>query len=149
MGEISNPMLTTSMDTKTKNVTFILRDIPKEPATPPCPYHCGKCCQHIMFTAAMPWYDEDQFKDAMRWLGVHVGVSVDVQGGRGNMFTVRMDAPCGEQTEDGLCKIHDHKPDMCRAYKCPRFQLYLETGKLDTDENGIIKDGDGNHGDNH
>jgi Fe-S-cluster containining protein len=67
---------------------------------------CGDCCSNIF----LPFYAD---ADEERWLKYH-----DVEYIENNMGTfIKIDIKCSK-LKDGLCSIHENRPDICRKYFC-------------------------------
>ena len=69
----------------------------------PCHLCAGACCES--FAVNLP---PNPQPDVVRWLGLRG----KVRGGG-----LVLEVPCRELTDEGLCGIHDTRPQPCRDYK--------------------------------
>jgi Fe-S-cluster containining protein len=68
--------------------------------------NCGKCCSNIF----IPFLANE---DEKRWIEYH-GMEV-IENELGTF--IRINNPC-INLKDGLCIIHDTRPDFCRKWFC-------------------------------
>ncbi len=73
---------------------------------------CGaQCCGYFCFEIDEP--DTYEEFDDIRWYLCHDGVTVHVD--EGDWF-ISIDSRCKMLRRDGLCKIYDNRPLICRSY---------------------------------
>ena len=72
----------------------------------------SRCCRYFTVPLGAP-EDWDDF-DAMRWYLLHEGVSiyVDAEGD----WLLNVSSPCRALDENGLCKVYDSRPHICRDH---------------------------------
>jgi Fe-S-cluster containining protein len=76
---------------------------------------CGECCTYIVYPLKVPPRWARSYRAFLEARGVEV---VKLPGGWGE--GAKEPKRCPHLTEDNLCDIYDHRPDICRLGKCPK-----------------------------
>jgi len=76
---------------------------------------CGECCKWVYISSLKtPEIDDEWCKGR--------GIIYDIKGA---YIIFKIPLKCKYLTEDNLCSIHDHKPDVCNSFpeKTHRFLI--------------------------
>jgi len=55
-------------------------------------------------------------------------ISTDLGNGK-----VKVRRPCDQLTKEGLCGIYEHRPNICRVYRCDTRHIMAPADRCETD----------------